>query len=79
LCPEAPDDVTRCERCPLARLEAALAGPAGENLHRVVDLDFALRAGFTITLDEVDADDFRALQILHTERENWERERLNRK
>jgi hypothetical protein len=79
LCPEAPDDDTRCEQCPLARLEAALAGPMGESLHRVVDLDFALRAGFTVTLDEVDADDFRALQILHAERENWERERLNRK
>jgi len=32
-----------------------------------------------MTLDDVDADDFRALQILHAERENWERERLNRK
>jgi hypothetical protein len=53
-----------------------MAGPVGEDLNRVVDLDFALRAGFAITLDDIDADDFRALQILHAEREKWERERL---
>jgi hypothetical protein len=68
--------VTRCAECPLARLEAAMAGPVGEDLNRVVDLDFALRAGFAITLDDIDADDFHALQILHAEREKWEREKL---
>ena len=76
MCPEAPDNTTRCVDCPLAKLELALDGPAGETLSRILDLDFALRAGFTVTMDDVDLDEFRALQVLHSEREKWEREKL---
>jgi len=53
-----------------------MSSPLGEDLSRIVDLDFALRAGFTITLDDIAADDFAALQILHAERDKIQGEKL---
>lgn len=77
LCRDAPDDATRCQACPLTRLEAAMDSHAGLLLQRAIDLEAALKLGFHLTLDGVTAEEFTALQILSNERERREAE-LNR-
>lgn len=74
ICPDAPDDATRCQACPLTRLEAAMDSHAGLLLQRAIDLESALKQGFHLTLDDVTAEEFAALQILASERERREAE-----
>jgi hypothetical protein len=62
----------RCLECKLTNLDAAIAQhPA---LHRVFDLDFALTAGVSITLQDIDVEEFRALKILRHERDKYQAE-----
>jgi hypothetical protein len=77
LCPDAPDDGGRCGHCPLDRLDAAQSSEAGLLLRRALDLWAALKLGFRISLDEIRADEFRALMVLEEEQERFDRERLN--
>jgi hypothetical protein len=74
LCPEAPDDATRCQACPLTRLDAAMDSHAGLVLQRAIDLEAALKLGFHLTLEDVTAEEFAALQILSSERDRREAE-----
>jgi hypothetical protein len=46
-----------------------LASQAGQLFRRVANLDFACRAGFTMTLADVDAEEFIGLKVLHNERD----------
>jgi hypothetical protein len=78
LCPSAPDDTTRCPNCPVLKLEEALDSEAGWLLQRALDLDFALRAGLTLTLNDVAFDEFIAFRILSEERDRHAAE-LNRR
>jgi hypothetical protein len=77
LCPDAPDDGGRCDHCPLDKLDAAQSSEAGLLLRRALDLRAALKLGVRIGLDEIRADEFRALGILEEEREALDREQMN--
>jgi hypothetical protein len=43
-------------------------------LRRVLKLDFATRAGYTVTLDDVDTEVFTAHQVLIEERDRYQEE-----
>jgi hypothetical protein len=45
-------------------------------LHRAIDLQAALKMGFRIGLDEIRADEFRAMLTVEEERETLDRERF---
>jgi hypothetical protein len=77
LCPDAPDDGGRCDHCPLDRLDAAQSSEAGLLLRRALDLRVALKLGVRIGLDEIRADEFRALVVLEEERDVLDREQMN--
>lgn len=77
LCPEAPEDGGRCDHCPLTRLEAAQQTEAGVLIRRALDLRSALKLGIRITLEDIPADEFIAMQILEEERDRHEREQLS--
>lgn len=62
----------RCSECPITKLENALAEPKGELLGRALDLEFALRAGITVTYDDIPADEFLVLKMLEHERSRYE-------
>jgi hypothetical protein len=47
-------------------------------LRRALDLRAALKLGVRIGLDEIRADEFRAIVALEDENEEWERTRLAR-
>jgi hypothetical protein len=77
LCTDAPDDGGRCDHCPLDRLDTAQSSEAGLLLRRALDLRAALKMGVRIGLDEIQADEFRALILLEDERDALDREQLN--
>jgi hypothetical protein len=77
LCPDAPDDGGRCDRCPLDRLEAAQSSEAGLLLRQAIDIRTALKLGIPIGLDDIRADEFRALVVLEEERDRLDREQMN--
>jgi hypothetical protein len=76
LCPDAPDDGSRCDHCPLDRLDTAQSSEAGLLLRRALDLRAALKLGVRIGLDEIRADEFMAVLIIEDEREQFDRENL---
>ena len=75
LCPDAADDGSRCDHCPLDRLDAAQSSEAGLLLRRALDLRAALKMGVRICLDEIRADEFAALVKLEGEQAEFEREK----
>ena len=77
LCPEAPDDGSSCDHCPLDKLDAEQCSEAGLLLRRALDLRAVLKLGIRIGLDEIRADEFRALVVLEEEQEKCDRERMN--
>ena len=77
-CPDAPEgEHERCEHCPLNRLHPAQLTDTGQLLRRTVDLRSALAMGIRIGLDEIDADEFFAMQVVEQERDAYDRERIN--
>jgi hypothetical protein len=48
-------------------------------LQRAIDIDFANAAGFRLTLDEVDVEEFEAIKILRSERDKFQAEEMKRK
>jgi hypothetical protein len=58
-------------------LDAAQSSQAGLLLRRAIDLRAALKLGVRIGLDEIRADEFRALILLEDERDALDREQLN--
>lgn len=64
----------RCEVCPLDSLDRQVAQHAA--LSRTFDLDFALTSGVTITLDEIDVEEFRTYKVLKAERAKFEAEQM---
>ena len=76
LCPDAPDDGSRCDHCPLDKLDAAQSSEAGLLLRRAIDLRAALKLGVRIGLDEIRADEFLAMTALGEEVALQERERM---
>jgi len=68
-CPDAPDgEHERCGHCPLNRPDAAQLTDTGQSLRRALDLRSALSMGIRIGPDEIDADEFFAMQVVEQER-----------
>ena len=76
LCPDSPDDGTRCDKCPLNRLDAAQHSEAGQLLRRALDLRAALRLGVSLPLNDIAADEFFAMLIIEEEQDRLEREQV---
>jgi hypothetical protein len=76
LCPDAPDDEGRCDRCPLDKFDAAQSSEKGLLIRRALELMGALKLGFSISLEEINADEFQAMMIITEERDAFEREKL---
>jgi hypothetical protein len=57
-------------------LDAAQHTEAGLLIRRALDLRTALKLGVRISLDEIRADEFMAMQILEEERDRHDRESL---
>lgn len=78
LCPDSPDDGSRCEKCPLDRLDAAQHSEAGHLLRRALDLRAAIRMGIVLGLDEVAADEFYAMLAIEEAQDQHEKERVGK-
>lgn len=65
-----------CAECPAQRLDEYLASAEGRLIQQVIALDFALRAGITVTLQEISYSEFLSLQCLVEERQRYEREMI---
>ena len=76
LCPDAPDDEGRCDHCPLDKFDAAQSSEKGLLIRRALELMGALKLGFKISLEEINADEFQAMMIITEERDALEREKL---
>jgi len=74
--PEGGWETLPCQQCPLVALDEYLRSPVGLRFREVIELDFALRAGFQITLGDVNILDFRLLQLLDDERRRYEKEQI---
>jgi hypothetical protein len=60
----------------LDKLDAAQSSEPGLLLRRALDLRAALKMGVRIGLDEIRADEFRAMLTVEEERERYDRERF---
>ena len=78
LCPDSPDDGSRCEKCPLDRLDAAQHSEAGQLLRRALDLRAALRLGVSLFLDDIAADEFFAMVAIEDAQEQYENESVGK-
>ena len=78
LCPDSPDDRSRCETCPLDRLDAAQYSEAGQLLRRALDLRAAIKMGIVLGLDEIAADEFYAMLAIEEAQDQYEKERVGK-
>jgi len=78
-CAEAQEEQSGlpCDNCRIAALDVYLASPMGKRFTSVIELDFALRAGFTISMAEVSCVEFGLLRLLDEERHRLEKEELD--
>ena len=76
LCPDSPDNGSRCENCPLDRLDVAQHSEAGQLLRRALDLRTALRLGVSLSLGDIAADEFFAMLAVEEAQDQYERERV---
>jgi hypothetical protein len=71
-CPVCRSDehtLNRCTECPVDRLSEAMnCSSRSSLLRRAIDLDFGLTAGFAVTLDEIDFQEWTAIRVIHDER-----------
>jgi len=67
-----------CEACPSAALDEYLASPMGKRFTGVLELDYALRAGFRIGMEELSCIEFGLLRLLDEERHRLEKEELDK-
>jgi hypothetical protein len=79
LCPDAPDDGSRCDSCPLDRLEAAQYAGKGLLIRRALDLMAALKVGVHLGLDDIRADEFTAMLIIAEERDTLDSDRAGQR
>ncbi|OFW00530.1 MAG: hypothetical protein A3H94_07665 [Acidobacteria bacterium RIFCSPLOWO2_02_FULL_60_20] len=70
----SPGNGSRCEKCPLDRLDAAQHSEAGQLLRRALDLRAALRIGISLSLCDIAADEFFTMLIIEEEQDRLERE-----
>jgi hypothetical protein len=74
VCPEVLNPGEPCPECPLQLLDDYLASPDGKWIMHVINLDFALQAGLTITPKDVRLPEFLMLRILAEERNKFHQE-----
>jgi hypothetical protein len=75
LCPDAPGDGGRCDHCPPDKLDAAQYSEVGLLIRRALDLRAALKLGFRISVDAIQADEFCTLPVLDEEKDRLEQVR----
>lgn len=66
----------RCGDCPLTAFEESMDSGPGVLLRRASDLMFELDAGFTLSAAEVNVEEYKALQILWSERNRHRDEKM---
>ena len=76
--PDAGPDSPPCAECPAQLLDDYLAAPGGKWISQVIDLDFALQAGLTITARDIGYPEFLMLRILAEERNKFQAEQIER-
>jgi hypothetical protein len=67
-----------CDECPAALLDEYLASPAGRQIGQAIDLDFALQAGVTVSLQDITYPEFLLLRFLSEERNRFQSESAER-
>ncbi len=77
--PGAGSEAAPCELCPALLLREYLQSSSGRMISAVIDLDFALQAGITVTLGQISYPAFLLLRQLADERTQYETERMKKK
>jgi hypothetical protein len=77
--PDPADMPLRADGCPEQHLSDYLASPGARLISAVIDLDFALRAGMSVSFDKVGYPEFLILRQLFEQRDKWETEEINKK
>ncbi len=65
-----------CTNCRLMKLEDAFAGERGQRIQNAQEICAALTVGFQVDWQDLAADQFLAVAILHGERQRFEREEM---
>ena len=78
LCPDSPDNGSRCEKCTLDRMDAAQHSEAGQLLRRALDLRAAIKMGIMLGLEEIAADEFYAMLAIEEAQDQYEKERVGK-
>lgn len=76
--PYAAPGALPCDGCPQQALSDYLDSPAGRLFGAVIDLDYALQAGVTITLEEIPYTVFLLLRQMSDERNAYELEQIKK-
>ena len=76
--PLAGPSALPCQECPAQLLDQYMASPGGRLISLAIDLDFALRKGITVKLEEISYMEFRLLAMLSEERDKYEVEELEK-
>lgn len=76
--PFATADSLPCDECPLALLDEYLTKPEGKLIGQTIDLDFALQAGVTVSLNEISYPEFLLLRFLNEERHRYHAEKTEK-
>jgi hypothetical protein len=76
--PLAGPSALPCRECPALLLSEYLASPGGQLISLTIDLDFALRKGIAVKLEEISYLEFRLLAMLSEERDKYEVEELEK-
>lgn len=71
-------DPLPCLTCPNQLLDDYLQSEMGQRFRNALEIDFALRAGFTITLEDVSCIEFGLLQLLEKERQRYEKQEMEK-
>jgi hypothetical protein len=67
-----------CDECPVLLLDEYLASRAGQAILATIDLDFALQAGVTVSLNEITFPEFLRLRLLSEERNKFHEETMRK-
>lgn len=71
--------IARCDRCPLDLLDhMRQRSAAGRLLERILQLDFIFPPGAALPWSSLTVAEVKGLQILRQERDNYQRERIER-
>lgn len=76
--PIAGEEVLPCAQCPALLLREYLQSPVGQTVSAVIDLDFALQVGITVTLSQISFPAFLLLRQLADERRQYENEQIKK-